>query len=234
MTLARPHSRLCARPRLECLEDRSVPATFNVTTTLDVVDPADGKRSLREAITVANTLAGEDVIVLPTGVYKLALAGAGENGNATGDLDITGAVTIRGAGAGLTIIDGQQLDRVFDVAGTAPSSIKVVLEKMTIRNGLVTGNGGGVENANADLVVRDATVSGNRASQRGGGISNGTILLTGNITLVRSTVSRNVAGGAGGGLSVFSQGSVLTVSSSTVRRNIAGTTAAASLPSRRR
>ena len=47
-----------ARPstlRLECLEDRSVPATFNVTTTLDVIDPADGKRSLREAITRAIT-----------------------------------------------------------------------------------------------------------------------------------------------------------------------------------
>ena len=58
--------------RLECLEDRSVPATFNVTTTLDVIDPADGKRSLREAITEANTLAvtasdvttGESVYVL--------------------------------------------------------------------------------------------------------------------------------------------------------------------------
>ena len=76
-----------------------------------MVDPADGKRSLREAITAANTLAGADVIVLPAGVFKIALAGAGEDGNATGDFDITGAVTIRGAGAGLTIIDGQQLDR---------------------------------------------------------------------------------------------------------------------------
>ena len=65
------------RPRLEQLEDRSVPATFNVTTTLDVVDPADGKLSLREAITAANSRAGADIIVLPAGVFKIALAGAG-------------------------------------------------------------------------------------------------------------------------------------------------------------
>lgn len=46
---ARPSSRL----RLECLEDRLVPATFNVNTTLDIVNLTDGKRSLREAITAA-------------------------------------------------------------------------------------------------------------------------------------------------------------------------------------
>ena len=123
-----------------------------------MIDPADGKRSLREAITAANTLAGADVIVLPAGVFKIALAGAGENGNATGDFDITGAVTIQGAGAGLTIIDGQQLDRVFDVVGTAPSSIKVVLQGLTVRNGNVTGDGGGIRVGNADLVVRDCVV----------------------------------------------------------------------------
>ena len=30
------------RPHLEALEDRTVPSTFNVTTTLDVVDGGDG------------------------------------------------------------------------------------------------------------------------------------------------------------------------------------------------
>ena len=162
--------------------------------------PADGKLSLREAITVANTTAGADMIVLPAGVFKITLAGAGENGNATGDFDITGTVTIRGAGAGLTIIDGQQLDRVFDVAGTAPSSIKVVLQRLTVRNGNVTGHGGGIRVGNADLVVRDCVVTGNRASAAGGGISNGAAPGTGNVTLVRTTVARNVAGTNGGGI----------------------------------
>ena len=52
-----------SRLRLEPLEDRTTPATFNVTTTLDVIDAADGKRSLRESITAANNLAGADMIV---------------------------------------------------------------------------------------------------------------------------------------------------------------------------
>jgi CSLREA domain-containing protein len=207
--------------RLESLEDRAVPATFNVTTTQDVIDPADGKRSLREAITAANNLAGVDVIVLPAGVYKLALAGAGDDANATGDFDVTDAVTVRGAGAGISIIDGQQLDRLFDVAGTAPSSIKVVLEKMTIRKGDVTGDGGGTRVGNADLVVRDSAVNGNRASVSGGGISNGFTPNSGDLKLVRTTVARNVAGLGAGGLALFGSG-FLTIADSAIRRNVAG------------
>ena len=178
----RPSTRL----QVEALEDRTVPSTFTVTTKLDVVDPADGKLSLREAVTKANTHAGADVIVLPAGVFKITIPGANENGNATGDFDVTGTLSIRGAGAGLTVIDGQQLDRVFDVAGTAPSSIKVVLQGLTARNGLVTGDGGGIQVGDADLVLRDSVVTGNRASLTGGGISNAVAPGTGNVTLVRT------------------------------------------------
>ena len=130
MTRTRFASR--AKLRLDSLEDRTVPATFTVTTSLDVVDPADGKRSLREAISAANATLGVDVILLPAGVFKVALAGAGENANLNGDFDVTDSVTIRGAGAGLTAIDGQQLDRVFDAFGTAPQVDQVG-----------TGEGGG-------------------------------------------------------------------------------------------
>ena len=34
------------RPAIECLEGRLTPATFTVTTALDVVNPTDGKVSL--------------------------------------------------------------------------------------------------------------------------------------------------------------------------------------------
>ena len=227
MTRIRPVSRL----RLERLEDRTTPATFNVTTTLDVIDPADGKRSLREAITAANNLAGADVIVLPAGVFKIALAGAGEDGNVTGDFDITGAVTIQGAGAARPFIDGQQLDRVFDVIGSAPSSIKVVLQGLTVRNGNVTGDGGGIRVGNADLVVRDSVVTGNRASLTGGGISTGAT--QGKVTVVRTTVGRNVSGRTA---AVFSSASRAARSPSRTARSGAtspAAAAAASSPSRR-
>ena len=91
--------------------------------------------------------------MLSAGVFKISQIGANENGNVGGDCDITGTVTNPGA-AGLTIIDGQKIDRVFDVLGAAPSSIKVVFAGLTIRNGKVSGDGGGIRVSNADLVVR--------------------------------------------------------------------------------
>ena len=212
-----------ARLHLEHLEDRSVPSTFTVNTTLDDVTPANGKFSLREAITKANTTAGADTIVLPAGVFKITISGAGENGNATGDFDITDAVAIKGAGAGVSIVDGQHLDRVFDAFGTVPSSFKALFQGLTIRDGNmtgVTGHGGGIRVGNADLVVRDCAVTGNRVSLSGGGISNGSMPGTGNVTLVRATVARNVAGDHGGGVSVSTSGSdALALSHCTVWRN---------------
>jgi predicted outer membrane repeat protein len=199
-----------ARPlKLEFLENRAVPATFTVTTTLDELTPGDGKLSLREAITRANDQVGDDVIVVPAGVFKI-IAGIG----------VTDGVTIQGAGAGGTVVDAQRNDRVFDVLGTAPSSIRVVIEAMTTRNGEALGYGGGIRVGNADLVIRDCVIVGNRASLDGGGISNGAAPGTGDVKVVRTTVARNVAGAGGGGMNVTGS-SVLTVKDSTVQRNIA-------------
>jgi predicted outer membrane repeat protein len=210
-------------PGLECLEERAVPASFSVTTTLDVVNPNDGKLSLREAISAANAHTGADTIILPAGVYRLALTGA-DDANAAGDLDVTGSTLFQGSGAGNTVIDGQQIDRVFDVRGTAPSSIKVTFQNLTIRNGLAdAGGGGGIRVGKADLTVQDCVVTGNRTSGFGGGISNAALPGTGNVTLVRSTIDHNVAA-LGGGLSVQAdgqgQGSVLNVNASTIQRNL--------------
>src|SRR5262245_21001080 len=156
MTRTRPTTLLGARLLLEHLEDRTVPSTFTVNTTLDTDLSGDGKLSLREAISKANTTPGADVIVVPAGLFKIALPGMGDDGNLTGDFDITDKVTIQGAGAGKTVIDGQQLDRVLDVIGTAPHSIRVLLQGLTIRNGkLSSDSGGGLRVANADLVLRD-------------------------------------------------------------------------------
>src|SRR5260370_11636643 len=98
------------RPRLEALEDRTVPSTFNVTTTLDGV-----AGSLRQAVIAANAHPGADTIVLPAATYKLTLAGAGEDLAATGDLDITGDLKIKGAGADSTIIDANSLHHALHV-----------------------------------------------------------------------------------------------------------------------
>jgi predicted outer membrane repeat protein len=217
-------------PRVESLGERLVPSTFTVTTPLDVLDAGPGQLSLRQAITQANQHPGADVIVLPAGAYPIQLTGAAgvnENANQSGDFDVTDSVTLQGAGAALTAIDGRQLDRVFDVFGTGPGSIKVTFQGLTVRNGRAdNGPGGGILVGNADLVVRDCVVAGNAASDAGGGISNAEAPGTGNVSLLRTTVSRNITNGAGGGLYVGGdaqgQGSTLTVSASKVQRNLAG------------
>ena len=109
-----PYQRAAARyrPRLEALEDRLVLSTINVTTTADGV-----AGSLRAAIIEANASKGHDTIIVPAGTYTLTLAGANEDDAATGDLDIRNGMTISGAGADTTVIDGGGLDRVFQIFG---------------------------------------------------------------------------------------------------------------------
>jgi parallel beta-helix repeat protein/predicted outer membrane repeat protein len=204
------------RPQLECLEDRSVPATFFVNTTLDEVEPF-GKLSLREAITAANNRPGDDVIVLPAGVFNISRDGANELANDTGDFNIGDSLRIIGAGRNLTFIDGQQKDRVFRVIAADET---VILERMTVRNGAVNGSGGGIEIEESNLIVRDAIVSGNRATGLGGGIAG--FLFDGpepQINLVRSIVARNTAGSDAGG--IFTSTSLITIRDSSVLRNTA-------------
>src|SRR5262245_13303944 len=216
---------LNARPTLEILEDRLAPAIFKVTTTADVLDTNDGKLSLREAITRANNLAGPDTIVVPAGVYKMTIPAGPGPVNDTGAFDILDSVTLQGAGAGATIIDAQHVDRVFAVTGTAASPIAVTFRGVTVRGGLVTGDGGGIVVGYADLTLRGCVVTGNTTSGKGAGISNALNPGTGDLTLIGSTVSRNVAGDAGGGISwrgdAQGQGSDLSLSNSRVWRNFA-------------
>jgi predicted outer membrane repeat protein len=190
-----------------------------VNSILDNLTPNDGKFTLREAITRANERPGADVIVVPSGVFKIAIDGAGENGNETGDFDITDTLTIVGAGRSKTFIDGQQLGRVFDA--TSPSLIKVVLSGMTIQNGAAGPHdvsGGGVRVNNVDLLMRYCDVTGNWSDANGGGISNLFSTLPHKVTLIGCTVARNNSGDDGGGIAVSGPG-VLTVANSVFRRN---------------
>ncbi|MCY2991124.1 MAG: FG-GAP-like repeat-containing protein [Planctomycetota bacterium] len=158
---------------------------------------ANGKHTLRAAIMETNAHAGPDTIVLAAGTYALSIPGTFEDAAATGDLDVTGELTILGAGADLTSIDARQLDRVFEVRPNA----KLTLSGLTVTGGRVepslqTGSGGGILNF-GNLTVNRAVIANNLA-QNGGGIAN---YETAPLTLVDSTLLQNTATDYGGGIS---------------------------------
>jgi len=212
---------------------------FNVNSTQDAVDanPGDGicatatgECTLRAAIQEANALPGADEIVVPGAVYTITIPGANEDCAASGDLDITDDITIRGAGAQATIVDGGGLDRVFQVLPSQPQcgrtsirSPNVTISGLTIRNGnvAVTGDsGGGIYNSipggqGGILKLVDVVVTGNSAVF-GGGIFNG---WSASVSMERVTISSNTAA-YGAGLYTRDGGEVR-ITNGTVSRNAA-------------
>jgi CSLREA domain-containing protein len=108
-------------------------ATFTVTRTDDNPLPSacDSDCSLREAVLAVDAGSGGDTIALPAGHYRLSIAGTGEDAAAKGDLDLTKNVTITGAGARSTTIDGLGVDRVLDVA----TGVTAVVTDVTVTGG---------------------------------------------------------------------------------------------------
>jgi CSLREA domain-containing protein len=176
--------------------------TFQVTKTLDTRDgKCDAHCSLREAIIAANQHPGPDIVMLPAGHYVLQRVGQ-EDQAAAGDLDIHDDLTLIGAGAKSTLIDGNQ-DRVFRIHSPAI----VLLSGLTVRKG-GNVNGGGISNSGT-LTLTNCTLSGNSAAVGvGGGIYNET---GGTLTLTNCTLSGNSAEGSnsatdGNGGGIFNSG----------------------------
>ena len=175
---------------------------------------ANGLTSLRAAVMEANSHAGPDQIILPSGTYHLTLGGADEDLAATGDLDITGSLTITGGGASTTVISASSIpggDRVFDCIG----SINVHLTGLTVTGGNVGGDGGGILNREGTLNISDAVIQGNTArddlsDSMGGGICNGLRNISvATLELSASVVSGNDAPyGFGGGIANIGSASV--------------------------
>ena len=212
-------------------------ATFNVTSTMDAVDasPGDGicasagsQCTLRAAVQEANALPGADTIMLPAGTYVLTVGGASarcEDAAAKGDLDITDDVTIIGAGAPITIIDGNGIDRVFDVAAKAD------IRGVTIRNGNAGTTtcpsgigpvGGAIYSAPgtvaAGVTLTEVAIMQNTATH-GAGIEND---LGSSLDLNGVTVSANTASIAGGGIENLAGAPGTTLANVTVSGNSAG------------
>ena len=184
---------------------------YRVTTTTDSNDgTCDSHCSLREAIIAANNDTGINPIVyIPDGTYTLTIAGAVEDAAATGDLDITRFMTIIGEGRDTTIIDGNDLDRVFDVHGAFMEDNQnyyfpmpqFVLSDVTVQNGFVSGaSGGGIRISSSSTIITEIAlmdvVIQNSQADDGGGIA----LKNVDINTYRLRLLNNSASNRGGGL----------------------------------
>jgi hypothetical protein len=162
--LARSSRRHRNRPALEIFESRTLLTTvIDVTTFDDVVNPADGLISLREAVSLANTSEDPDAVInLQAGTYLIALAGSGEDDNATGDFDVYKTLQIVGQDLDVTIINANDLDRIFDVhAGT-----RFTMTNLSLYNGFVRGGGGGIRTL-VPVTLTNVLFSGNEARAAG-------------------------------------------------------------------
>lgn len=206
------------------LEERVLLATFVVDSALDTADanPGDGiaadsmgRVTLRAAIQEANALIGADTIMLPAGIYALTKFGNGEQAAASGDLDITDdELTILGAGADVTFLDGVGQDRVFDILAGA----KLTISGAKIYNGIAMNgqeDGGAIRNQ-GELTLQNVTLSNNIASGGGGAVfSFGT---GSTLTIIDSKLDSNLASGPLGGGAIFN-GSATTIIGSMLSNN---------------
>lgn len=184
--------------------------TFTVTDCGDTV-PGGAAGQLRKLISDAT---GGDTINIPAGCTITLAGAAGDDANATGDLDITKTLTINGAGAGTSIVDGGGNDRVFHLLG----AVNLTISGLTIRNGRGPGfgdNGGGILNSGGTLTVSNSTLFNNSGAS-GGGIYN-----DGRLTVLNSTIVSNTAGMGGGGIGTQFNATTL-VSNTSIMSNTSG------------
>ncbi|MDH3362377.1 MAG: DUF11 domain-containing protein, partial [Gammaproteobacteria bacterium] len=150
----------------------------------------------------------------PAGTYNLSITGTGENAAATGDLDISDTLTLTGAGAASTIIDGNGIDRVFHVL-VGPT---VTISDVTIRDGDAAGiDGGGIWNE-SNVILSNVTMSNNVARDGGAIFSQRN---PNSLTLSNVTLNGNSATGQGGAIGMKDDNASLTFTDVTMSGNSA-------------
>ncbi len=174
----------------------SFAATFTVTPASDG-DCTDFNCNLQAALTVASSNNQNDTINIAAGTYNTAgmtftyIAGVAEIFD----------LTLDGAGAGVTILDGGSADQVLRIVTTGvtmpnDSGVDIFIRDLTIRNGMgvfaADGNGGGLRFSatSADLTVQNCAFSNNTTNGDGGGLFSST---AGVVTITNSTFNNNSA-----------------------------------------
>jgi CSLREA domain-containing protein len=224
--------------------------TIPVNDTADLSDsnPGDGlcragwngnSCTLRAAIEEANASLGRDTITIAPGVYELEIPTVNDDLPGSGDFDITSPVTITGAGAADTVIDGgvppeglsenqRGMDRLFEIH---PSAGNVTISGLTLREGFSAADGGAIENWSPGTVrLQNTRLVDNFATGVGGAVNNtdpaGYNWLvpptpmppSGRVEIVNSTLSGNGSGGGGAAVNNAHDGTIV-IQGSTVSDN---------------
>src|SRR5262249_4422102 len=161
-------------PRLDVLEDRTVPSAFTVTNLTDH-DPG----SLRAAVMAANANPGADTIKFAPGLHGTI--------RLSSELTIIHDLTINGPGANQLTVSGNNATRVFDI-----SASNVTIAGLTIANGSAQsttdttqqGGGGVLNEAGATVHLNNDVFINNKASVVGGALWNqdgGTVTISDSI-----------------------------------------------------
>jgi CSLREA domain-containing protein len=170
--------------------------SIRVTTTADIVDPDDDEISLREAIQLANSEPGLQLIT-----FDASLAG-GTIGLTLGQLEITDGVSIQGDIGN---------DGTTDITITADSSHRVLHVDVA----------SGQEVTLTGLHIRDGRVDSDAAGALAGGAG---IYMTGggSLELIDSKLSTNrVVGAEGAGGAIYNDGSLVVLKTTTLDFNSA-------------
>jgi hypothetical protein len=185
---------------IEFLEPRIAPAKFLVTSLADA-----GSGSLRDAIADANDSPGADIIVFRkglTGSIKLA----------TGEIDITDTLAIKGPGATKLAIDGNSASRIFDVLDPEGESPLAVSGLSFFSGDASNDTTGGAIRSGESLKVTNCVFKNNSADRAGGAIAVfdgiGTARVSVNITGSIFTGNSNTLFG-GGAVEIAVEGSAV-------------------------
>lgn len=203
-----PRLVLCSLLALSLGAARAEAQSFTVSNSND-----SGAGSLRDAVAAAGN--GDSVVIPASVTAPIVLTGT--------QIVIHKSITITGAGAGVTVVDGNNAHRSFEVASDGAIHPEVTISDLTITHGHQTGVPGGgaaeVEPFDTLHLVRVLATANDTITGDGGGA---VFVQGGTLTIDGSTISDNTSAGDGGGVFVQSSGGgagVATISDSTISGN---------------